>query len=175
VSATEILYSADEIAARVGALAHEIAARPQPPDLLVGILVGAFVFAADLARALAIEGLPLGIEFLWLRSYGPDRSSGEVRTLVAATRNVRDRHVLLVDGVLDHGTTLVKARALLKEAGAASVATAVAVDKRRTDALLAADHAAFTNVEGFVVGYGMDDGETGRALPYIGRMSAPSP
>jgi hypoxanthine phosphoribosyltransferase len=175
VSATEILFSADEIAARVGALAHEIGARPQRPDLLVGVLVGAFVFAADLARALAREGLPLGVEFLWLRRYGPDRSGGEVRTLVAATPNVHARHVLLVDGVLDHGTTLVKSRALLKEAGAASVVTAVAVDKRRTDALLAADHAAFTNVEGFVVGYGMDDGETGRALPYIGRMRPPSP
>ena len=175
MSAPEILFSADEIAARVGTLAHDIAARPQRPELLVGILVGAFVFAADLARALACEGLPLGIEFLWLRSYGHGRSGGEVHTLVAATRNVRDRHVLLVDGVLDRGTTLVKAHALLKAAGAASVATAVAVDKRRNDALLTADHAAFTNVEGFVVGYGMDDGETGRALPYIGRLRLPSP
>jgi hypoxanthine phosphoribosyltransferase len=174
VNATEILFSADEIATRVGELAHDIAARPQRPDLLVGVLVGAFVFAADLARSLACEGLPLGIEFLWLRSYGHGRSGGEVRTLVAATRNVRDRHVLLVDGVLDQGTTLVKARALLNEAGAASIATAVAVDKRRANALLVADHAAFTNVEGFVVGYGMDDGETGRALPYIGRMRPPS-
>ena len=57
---------------------------------------------------------------------------------------------------------------MLNEAGAASVVTAVAVDKRRADALLEADHAAFTNVEDFIVGYGMDDGETGRALPISG-------
>jgi hypoxanthine-guanine phosphoribosyltransferase len=82
--------------------------------------------------------------------------------------------VLLADGVLDRGATLIKAKSLLVEAGAASVVTAVAVDKRRADALLVSDHAAFSHVEGFVVGYGMDDGETGRALPYIGRICSPS-
>jgi hypoxanthine phosphoribosyltransferase len=137
------------------------------------VLVGAFVFAADLARSLACEGLPLGIEFLWLRSYGPwpkRRRSTHPRCRHA---NVRDRHVLLVDGVLDQGDARQGAR-LAEAAGAASVTTAVAVDKRRANALLVADHAAFTNVEGFVVGYSMDDGETGRALPYIGRMRPPS-
>lgn len=174
MSAPEILFSADEIAVRVRTLAREIAAMAQPPDLIVGILVGAFVFVADLARALSSEGLPLGIEFLWLRSYGGARDGGAVDTRIAPSQAVAGRHVLLADGVLDRGATLIKAKSLLVEAGAASVVTAVAVDKRRADALLVSDHAAFSHVEGFVVGYGMDDGETGRALPYIGRICSPS-
>ena len=174
MSAPEILFSADEIAARVRALAHDIAALRKPPDLIVGILVGAFVFVADFARALASEGLPLEIEFLWLRSYGTARDGGAVHTRVAPSQAVAGRHVLLVDGVLDRGATLVKAKSLLSEAGAASVLTAVAVDKRRADAVLVAEHAAFSHVEGFVVGYGMDDGGNGRAFPYIALIPPPT-
>jgi hypoxanthine phosphoribosyltransferase len=174
VSAPEILFSADEIAARIRALARDIAAMPRPPDLIVGILVGAFVFVADLSRALSNEGLTLAIEFLWLRSYDGARDCGAVQTRMGPSQNVARRHVLLIDGVLDRGATLATAKALLREAGAASVATVVAVDKRRADALLVADHAAFTHVADFVVGYGMDDGETGRALPYIARIRPPS-
>jgi hypoxanthine-guanine phosphoribosyltransferase len=59
VSAPEILFSADEIALRVRALARDIAAQPKKPDIIAGVLVGAFVFVADLAGALAREGLPL--------------------------------------------------------------------------------------------------------------------
>jgi len=174
VSAPEILFTPDEIAARVRALARDIAEMPRPPDLIVGILVGAFVFVADLARALSNEGFPLAIDFLWLRSYGGSRDGGAVHTRVAPSPVVAGRNVLLVDGVLDRGATLLKARSLLVEAGAASIAIAVVIDKRRADALLVADHAAFTHVEDFVVGYGMDDGETGRALPHIARVRSPS-
>jgi len=76
--------------------------------------------------------------------------------------------VLLLDGVLDRGNTIVKARALLKEAGAASVITAVAIDKLHPDALTHADHAMFQGVADFIVGYGMDDAGKSRGLPYIG-------
>lgn len=170
MSTPELLFSADEIAARVNALARQIAAVPDPPDLLVGILVGAFVFAADLGRALAREGLLLPVEFLWLRSYGPARSGGEVNTLVGPTDGARGRRVLLVDGVLDRGTTLAAAKALLKHAGADSVRTVVGVDKLRADARLVADYAAFSGIGDFIVGYGMDDAGAGRTLPYIARV-----
>jgi hypoxanthine phosphoribosyltransferase len=80
---------------------------------------------------------------------------------------VRGRHVLLLDGVLDHGHTLAKAREILFDAGARAVTTAVAIDKRRSDALLTADFALFTDVTDFVVGYGMDDSGEERGLPYI--------
>ncbi len=168
MSTPELLFSEDEIAVRVSALAKRIAS--SPPQLLVGILVGAFVFAADLARALAREGVSLPIEFLWLRSYGDARTGGDVQALVGPTESARGKHVLLVDGVLDRGTTLVKARAMLVEAGAKSVTTAVVVDKLRDDALLTADHAAFEGVSDFLVGYGMDDAGLSRGLPYIARV-----
>ncbi len=170
MSAPEILFSEAEIAARVNALARRIAAAPQRPELMVGILVGAFVFAADLARALAREGLSLPVEFLWLRSYGDARSGDEVRALVGPTQGAQGKRVLLVDGVLDRGSTLAKAKALLAGAGAVSVVSAVAVDKLHAHALFTADYAAFEGVNGFIVGYGMDDAGAGRALPYIGRV-----
>jgi hypoxanthine phosphoribosyltransferase len=165
------LFSEAHIAARVEALAAEIAQRPLKPDFAVAILVGAFVFAADLLRALTRAGLSLPIEFLWLRSYGQGRQGGkEVSALVAPTESVRARTVLLIDGVLDRGATLVKARELLVERGAAATITAVAVDKQRSDALLTADHACFTGATGFLVGYGLDDAGKDRGLPYIARV-----
>ena len=170
MSQIEVLFSAEEIATRVNALARQIASAPRRPDLMAGILVGAFVFAADLARALAREGLALPVEFLWLRSYGDARTGGDVRTLVGPTEIAHGKHVLLVDGVLDHGTTLLKARTLLAQAGAASVVSAVVVDKLRAGAALTADFAAFEGVSDFIVGYGMDDAGAGRALPYIARI-----
>ena len=163
-AAPEILFSEAEIAKRVAGLAREIA--PLKPDIAVPILAGAFVFAADLLRALAREGLSLPVEFLWLRSYNAQKA-GEISILSGPMENVRGNSVLLIDGVLDRGTTVVKARALLKEAGAKSVITAVAVDKLRPDAVAHADFAMFQGVSDFIVGYGMDEEGHNRGLPYI--------
>jgi hypoxanthine phosphoribosyltransferase len=174
VSRPELLFSEADIAARVNAIAREIVALAKPPELIVGILAGAFVMTADLVRALARESLPLPVEFLWLRSYDDVRTGGDVRVLVGPSDAVRGRHVLAVDGVLDVGKTLMKARELLLGAGALSVVTAVTVDKSRAGALLTADFAGFRHVDAFVVGYGMDDGGKGRALPYIATANEPS-
>lgn len=172
MSTSELLFSEAEIAARVDAMARRIVALTRPPELLVGVLAGAFMMTADLARALARQGLPLPIEFLWLRSYGEARSGGEVRVVVGAPGAARGKHVMVIDGVLDVGRTLVKAKELLLECGASSVRTAVAVDKSRSDALLKADFSVFQGVDAFVVGYGMDDGGRGRALPYIAKATS---
>ena len=163
-AAPEILFSEAEIAKRVTGLAREIA--PLKPDFATPILAGAFVFAADLMRALAREGLSLPMEFLWLRSYQA-QAAGAISVLSGATDSVCGRTVLLIDGVLDRGTTIVKARALLKDAGAKSVITAVAVDKLREDALTHADFAMFQGVDDFLIGYGMDEDGRNRGLPYI--------
>jgi hypoxanthine phosphoribosyltransferase len=165
------LYSEEQIAARIAVMAREIAKAPLKPDFACAILVGAFVFTADLLRALAREGLSLPVEFLWLRSYGKNRTgAAEVSALVAPSENVRAKTVLLIDGVLDKGATIVKARELLLERGAAAVITAVIVDKDRPDALVKADHAGFTGTQGFLVGYGMDDAGNDRGLPFIGKV-----
>ena len=160
----EILFSEAEIAKRVAGLVKEIT--PLKPDFAVPILVGAFVFAADLLRALAREGFSLPMEFLWLRSYDAQKA-GEISVFSSPTQAVRGKSVLLIDGVLDRGTTIVKARVLLKEAGAKSVITAAAVDKLRPDAVTHADFALFQGVSDFLVGYGMDADGSNRGLPYI--------
>jgi hypoxanthine phosphoribosyltransferase len=162
------LFSEAEIHARVAEMAHAISAMDDVPDMALPILVGGFVFAADLLRALYLRGVSLPVEFLQLRSYGDKRrAQGQVRVLIGPGENVRGRHVLLIDGVLDRGRTLVSARDLAISAGARAVTSAVAIDKQRRGALSKADFACFTRVAHFVVGYGMDDGGRLRALPYI--------
>jgi hypoxanthine phosphoribosyltransferase len=165
----EVLFTEAEIALRVQALATAIGSAEDRPTVAAPILSGAFVFAADLLRALAKKGISLPVEFLWLRSYAEAREpSDRVAVLVSPGMAVKDGHVLLIDGVLDHGRTLDVANRLLMDAGARRITTAVAVDKRRDGAALRADYAAFVDVDRFIVGYGMDDGGRDRALPYIG-------
>ena len=166
------LFSEADIAARVSNLAGAIAGASITPDIAAPILVGGFVFAADLLRALARLGIVLPIEFLWLRSYGALREGAEsVSVYLGPSANARGKNVLLIDGVLDRGRTLAKAKELFAAAGAASITTAVAVDKSRKDAVMHADYAGFAGVSGFIVGYGMDDAGEGRGLPYIGVMA----
>jgi hypoxanthine phosphoribosyltransferase len=163
-----VLFTDAEIAARIETVADRIATMGQPPQMAAPILSGAFVFAADLLRALAKRGLSLPVEFLWLRSYaGARERQSAVDVRVGPTDTVRGQRVLVIDGVLDGGHTLARAREILTEAGAIGVTTAVAIDKRRGDAVLVADFALFTDVTAFVVGYGMDDAGRERALPHI--------
>jgi hypoxanthine phosphoribosyltransferase len=164
------LFSEAEIALRVSAVARDIASLSERPQIAVSILVGGFVFAADLIRALAREGAHLEAEFLWLRSYGNMRAGGAVSLLAGPSENVRGKHILLIDGVLDVGRTILKAQQLLRAAGAASIVTAVAIDKSQPEALAAAEFACFSGVSGFIVGYGMDDAGQGRGLPHIARV-----
>ena len=166
-----VLYSAQDIARRLSVLAKTLAALPDRPQVAAPVLVGAFVFAADLVRALAAEGVHLETEMIWLRSYGNARTGSALSVLAAPTEHVKGKHVLLIDGVLDKGNTMVRASKLLMEAGAASVTKVVAVDKRHDDAVTTADYALYTGVQDFIVGYGMDDAGRYRALPYIGKVT----
>ena len=166
----EILYSEEAIAARVAALAKSIARSPLLPDIAMPILVGGFIFAADLLRALAREGVDLEVEMLWLRSYGDKRVASAISMIAGPSEQIAGRHVLVIDGVLDFGRTIAKAVSLIKAAGAASVQVAVAVDKRRPDAVAKADFVGFEAGNDFVIGYGMDDAGKYRALPAIGRI-----
>jgi hypoxanthine phosphoribosyltransferase len=168
--AISVLIPAEDIAARVQTLALEIAALPQKPDIAMPILVGGFVFAADLVRALAREGVHLDIEMLWLRSYGDKRVASAVSMIAGPSEQIAGRHVLVIDGVLDAGRTIKKAVSLIEAAGAASVRVVVALDKQRPDAVATANHVGFAIGNDFVVGYGMDDAGRYRTLPYIGKV-----
>jgi len=168
--APDVLFSAEEIQTRVRRLAAEIAAAPLKPDIAMPVLVGGFIFAADLIRALAWEGVPLGVEMIWLRSYGDKRVASAISMIAGPSEQIAGRHVLVIDGVLDAGRTVAKAVSLIKAAGAASVQVAVILDKQRPDALAKADYVGFPIGNEFVIGYGMDDAGRYRGLSYIGKV-----
>jgi len=86
-----ILYSAADIARRVKSVARAISSAPLKPEIAVPVLSGAFVFAADLLRALARDGLDLETEFIWLRSYGRFEEPGEIMVLKSPSEIVRGR------------------------------------------------------------------------------------
>ena len=172
MTAPEILFSAEQIQERVRKMARLIAASALVPDVAMPVLVGGFVFAADLLRALAWEGVAMDVEMIWLRSYGDKRVASAISMIAGPSEQIAGRHVLVIDGVLDAGRTVAKAVSLIHAAGAASVQVAVMLDKRRDDAVAKADYAGFTIGNEFIIGYGMDDAGRHRGLPYIGKVSS---
>jgi hypoxanthine phosphoribosyltransferase len=167
----EVLFSASTIARRNLELAKEIAGRHSDDLLVISILKGSFVFAADLIRALHDTGLSPEVEFIFISSYGAGTVSGEVRVLRDIDNEVKGRDVLLIDDILESGKTLTFTRDLMLSRGASSVSIAVLLDKRekrQTD--LDADFVGFECPDYFVVGYGMDAGHAFRELPFVGMV-----
>ncbi|SJZ34812.1 hypoxanthine phosphoribosyltransferase [Enhydrobacter aerosaccus] len=169
-----IRFSAAEIATRVEDMAADLSQKLPPDTLVVSVLKGSFVFAADLIRALSRAGADWAMDFITLSSYGAGtQSSGQVRVVRDIVDDVRDRDVLLVDDILESGLTLSFARNLLKERGARRVWICTLLDKphkRRAD--LKADFVGFEAGDEFLVGYGLDWAHRFRGLPYIGVVEA---
>jgi hypoxanthine phosphoribosyltransferase len=172
MTAPEVLFPAEQIQERVRAMARLIAASRLVPDVAMPVLVGGFVFAADLLRALAWEGVAMDVEMIWLRSYGDKRVASAISMIAGPSEQIAGRHVLVIDGVLDAGRTIAKAVSLIEAAGAASVQVAVILDKQRSDAVAKADYVGFPVGNDFVIGYGMDDAGRHRGLPYIGKVTS---
>ncbi len=165
----EILFSASAIARRNLELAKEIAGREYHDLLVISVLKGSFIFAADLIRAMHDAGLAPEVEFIFISSYGAGTESGEVKVLRDIDNEVAGRDVLLIDDILESGKTLQFARNLMLSRGAKSCSLAVLLDKRmrrKTD--LEADYVGFDCPDHFVVGYGMDVGHAFRELPFVG-------
>ena len=170
----EILFGAAEIAARVDAIAQAIAAA-EPHDLLVVVILkGSFVFAADLIRALDRAGVDARVDFITLASYGnATESSGRVTVVHDLSEPVAGRPVLLIDDILESGRTLAFARDLLYGRGAPHVRSCVLLDKSaRRLVPIEADYVGFRIGNDFVVGYGLDLAHRFRGLPYIGAIRA---
>ena len=166
----DVLISEAEIAARVRGLAKDIA-RSEPEDLLiVVILKGSFVFAADLIRALDRAGAKPHVDFMTLSSYGAGmKSKGKVTLSRDISEDVTGRHVLLVDDILESGRTLEFAQGLLLERGAVSVKSCLLLDKsEKREVAIEADFTGFEIGDRFVIGYGLDLAHRYRGLPYIG-------
>jgi hypoxanthine phosphoribosyltransferase len=168
----EVIFPADAIATRVSTLAAEIAAKGLDGLLVVAILKGSFVFAADLIRALHHAGLTPEVDFMTLSSYKKGlTSSGSVTIARDIETDVSGRNVLIVDDILESGRTLAFAKDLLTARGAKSVSTCVLLDKPvARAAAVAADFTAFKCPNDFVVGYGMDAAHRFRELPFVGRL-----
>ena len=168
----ETIFPAKDIAHRLIGLADEIAAKKPENLLVVPVLKGSFVFAADLLRALNHAGLAPEVDFLTLSSYKKSRtSSGQVTILRDLDLDVDGRHVILVDDVLDSGRTLAFAKDLISARGAKIIETCVLLKKDVVRAVnIDADYHAFTCPNVFVVGYGMDVAHRYRELPYVGRI-----
>ena len=138
----ETVFPAEEIERRLTTLAEEIAAKKPVNLLIVPVLKGSFVFAADLLRALHRVGLTPEVDFLTLSSYKKSRtSSGQVAILRDLDLDVGDRHVILVDDVLDSGRTLAFAKDLISARGARIIETCVLLEKQVARAVnIAADY-----------------------------------
>lgn len=165
----EVLFSAEQIAARNRELAEEIVLGDLSNPLVISILKGSFVFAADLIRALHAAGLAPEVEFISVSSYGAGTEPGELRLLRDVDTDVAGRDVLLIDDILESGNTLKFTRDLMLERGANKVAIIALLDKtmkHRTE--LKADYVGFNCPDKFVVGYGMDVGHAFRELPFVG-------
>lgn len=169
----EVVYSDEEIARRLEELALEVKASGLKNLLVVAVLKGSFVFAADLIRALHRVGLSPEVDFLTLSSYKKSRtSSGRVEILRDLDLSVEGRNVLIVDDVLDSGRTLAFAKDLLSARGASMIRTCVLLEKQVPRAVsVEADFAAFECPDEFVVGYGMDVAHRYRELPFVGRIT----
>ena len=168
------LFGAREIASCIERLADRIAeaypeTREQPVVVIV-LLKGAFMFAADLVRALDRRGVHPEVDFLTASSYGTGtESSGVVQVRSTPSCELANRDVLLVDDILDTGRSLKRISAELEALGAVSIRTCVLLDKpsRRVEEV-EADFVGFVIPDRFVVGYGVDLAERYRHLPFVG-------
>ena len=162
------LLTSDVIAARVRELGADIARDYEGRSLvLVAILKGSFIFAADLARAIE---LPVRIEFLGVRSYGQGTaSSGVVQITQDLNNPIEGEDVLLVEDIVDTGLTVAHLLELLRTRLPRSLKVCALLHKpARLCTPVPIEYLGFTIEDHFVVGYGLDRGEAYRNLPYIG-------
>ena len=136
---------------------------------IVGILKGASIFFADLARSI---DLPLQMDFMSVSSYGTEAtSSGVVKIIKDLDADVTGRHILLVEDIIDTGITLAYLRDYLSNRGAKSVKICTLLDKpSRREKAVQVDYIGFTMPDEFIIGYGIDYAENYRNLPYVASL-----
>ena len=166
-SSMDILFSKAEIAARVHSIGEQISADYEGESIvLIGVLKGAAIFLADLARAITVDNT---FDFVAVSSYGRARvSSGAVKLIKDIDNPIEGKHVILVEDILDTGLTLSYLRGLMLQHRPASLKIATCLDKpERRLVPIEADYVGFSIPNRFVVGYGMDYAEIYRNIPDI--------
>lgn len=162
-----VLLSAAQIAARIQEMAAQIDRDyPEGPVYLIGILKGAYIFLADLARAMKT---PARIEFLGISSYGRGKtSSGEVQLTKDLDVSIQGHHVIVVEDIVDSGITLTYLLQVFAQRKPKSLRIATLLDKpERRQRPVQVDYVGFKIPDEFVVGYGLDYAEDYRNLPDV--------
>jgi hypoxanthine phosphoribosyltransferase len=170
----EILLPAERLQKRVVEMADQIAQDYKDrPVTIVGVLTGCLMFLADLVRHMELR---LRIEFIQASSYrGETTTPGDLKIDPALIPDVRGRHILLLDDILDTGQTLSHLVKHLQNYGAASLRTAVLLRKiGRQTVPFEPDYCGFEIPDVFVVGYGLDYSDEYRHLPYVAVLDAAS-
>jgi len=167
-----ILFSQADIQQKIAELGTTISKHYEGKSVLaVAILKGSFVFASDLCRALTV---PCQLDFITLSSYGSEAtSSGSIKVKKDLDINPSGQHVLVLEDLIDTGTTLKWLINYLQSKNCASVQTACLLDKktsRKTN--MKVEYVGFDCPNEFVIGYGMDFNENYRTLPYVGVLKA---
>ncbi len=171
----KVVVASEDLQQRVAELGKELTSDYSGrPPLLVGVLKGAFMFMSDLARAI---DLPVEFDFMAVSSYGSaTRTSGVVRILKDLDLDLSDRHVVIVEDIVDSGLTLAYLRKNLAARGPASLAVCALLVKEGLQKVdLDLGYVGFTIPPDFVVGYGLDISERYRNLPYIVEYTGPLP
>ena len=164
-----ILFSEDDIRGMVKKVADRINEDYSgKKPLLVVLLKGSVIFAADLMRSLIID---CEVDFMKVSSYSGTQSTGVINVVSDLHTDIAGRHVIIVEDIIDTGSTLYKLKALLESRNPASLKICTLLDKpsgRKTD--VNGDYIGGTVGNEFIVGYGLDLDEKYRNLPYIGVM-----
>jgi hypoxanthine phosphoribosyltransferase len=163
----DILYSCETIQERVKAIGDEISKEYEGKSIvLIGVLKGAAIFLADLARAIKVDNT---FDFVAVSSYGRARvSSGAVKLIKDIDNPIEGKHVIIVEDILDTGLTLSYLRGLMLQHKPASLKIATCLDKpERRLVPIEADFVCFKIPNRFVIGYGMDFAERYRGVPDI--------
>ena len=164
----EVLFSEEQLKNRVREIAQQITADYQGKEImLISVLRGSFVFMADLCRAI---DLPCTLDFMAVSSYGKGtKSSGQVQITKDLSEDISDRHIIVVEDILDSGNTLSYLLKILENRHPASIRLCTLLDKTdRRVKPVEVHYSGFTIPDAFVVGYGLDYAEKYRNLPYIG-------
>jgi hypoxanthine phosphoribosyltransferase len=169
-----VVYTAEAIADRVAEMAGEIGeAYPEnEPILVLGLLKGSFIFMADLVRHIA---RPVTIDFLVASSYGSGTvTSGNVQLLYDPDNTLAGKHVILIEDIVDSGTTVNRLIPLMEERGPKSLEVCTLLHKNiARDLVKEPRWVGFDAPNAFLIGYGLDHSENFRNLPFIGVLKDP--
>jgi len=169
----KLIFSANKIKSRVKELAEQISKDYAGKELvMVGILNGAFIFMADLVRAIE---MPLEIDFIRVASYGAGSvSSGSVTFTKDIELSIKGKNVLLIEDIVDTGKTLSFLKQHISDKKPASLKICALIDKKeRREISVIVDYSGFEIKEGFLVGYGLDYAEQHRHYPDIFHLLSP--